>query len=119
MRLFNGQQGARMGHAGGVHREMVIGHGQAIDKSAAHSKLEHESNDINPCMAAASPMAASSEGSGLAMDELHLMNLITLTAANHGCRILDIDLQNQFVNLDGPEDKLAECAQAIAELVDA
>jgi hypothetical protein len=37
---------------------------------------------------------------------------------NHGCTIVDLDLENHIVNLDGPDDAVDACAQAIAELVD-
>jgi hypothetical protein len=52
------------------------------------------------------------------MDETIFLNLLKMTVENHGCTIVDLDLENHIVNLDGPDDAVDACAQAIAELVD-
>jgi hypothetical protein len=51
------------------------------------------------------------------MDDTMFLNMLKTTVENHGCTIIDIDLENHIVNLDGPDDAVAECAQAISELV--
>ena len=51
------------------------------------------------------------------MDDTMFLNVLKATVENHGCTIIDIDLENHIVNLDGPDDAVADCAQAISELV--
>lgn len=51
------------------------------------------------------------------MDEITFINLLKMTVENHGCSIVDLDLENHVVNLDGPDEAVNACAQAIAELV--
>lgn len=51
------------------------------------------------------------------MDDIAFLNLLKLTVENHGCRIVDLDLDNHVVNLDGPDDAVNACALAIAKLV--
>lgn len=42
-----------------------------------------------------------------------------MTVENHGCRIVDLDMQKHIINLDGPEEAVDACARAIADRVDA
>jgi hypothetical protein len=51
------------------------------------------------------------------MDDTMFLNVLKTTVENHGCTIVDIDLENHIVNLDGPDDAVADCARAISELV--
>lgn len=51
------------------------------------------------------------------MDETIFLNLLTATVEKHGCRILDLDLENHIINLDGPDEKVHACAEAIAEFM--
>jgi hypothetical protein len=57
-------------------------------------------------------------GAIINMDETTFLNLLNMTVENHGCTIVDLDLENHIVNLDGPDGAVDECARAIAELVD-
>ena len=50
------------------------------------------------------------------MDETAFLNALKLTVERHGCTIVDVDLENHVVNLDGPDDAVDDCARAIAEL---
>jgi len=52
------------------------------------------------------------------MDDTLFLNILKSTVENHGCSIVDVDLENHVINLDGPDDAVAECAVAIAKLVD-
>ena len=52
------------------------------------------------------------------MDETLFLNLLKATVEKHGCRIVDLDLENHIINLDGPEDKVHACAEAIAAFMD-
>lgn len=51
------------------------------------------------------------------MDEATFLNALKMTVEHHGCSIVDFDLENHTINLDGPEEAVDACAQAIAELV--
>jgi hypothetical protein len=51
------------------------------------------------------------------MDDTMFLNVLKTTVENHGCTIIDVDLENHIVNLDGPDDAVADCARAISELV--
>ncbi len=42
------------------------------------------------------------------------LNFIMQIVEEHGCRVVDIDLDNYRIDLDGPEDKQAECALALS-----
>jgi acetolactate synthase small subunit len=51
------------------------------------------------------------------MEEQAFLNLIKMTAENHGCRIVDVDLENHVLNLDGPDEAVDACARAIADVL--
>jgi hypothetical protein len=52
------------------------------------------------------------------MDDTLFLNMVKTTAEKHGCRIVDVDLENHILNLDGPDEAVDACARAIAALVD-
>ena len=52
------------------------------------------------------------------MDETAFLNLLKMTVENHGCTIVDLDLEKHIINLDGPDEAVGACARALAELVD-
>jgi len=52
------------------------------------------------------------------MDETAFLNLLKMTVENHGCSIVDLDLERRIINLDGPDEAVGACARAIAELVE-
>jgi hypothetical protein len=52
------------------------------------------------------------------MDDTVFINMVKTTVEKHGCKIIDVDLENHVLNLDGPDESVAACAQAIAKLVD-
>jgi hypothetical protein len=51
------------------------------------------------------------------MDDTTFINLIKMTAENHGCSIVDLDLDRRIINLDGPDEAVSLCARAIAEIM--
>ena len=57
------------------------------------------------------------KGSRYHADDTMFLNVLKTTVENHGCTIIDVDLENHIVNLDGPDDAVADCARAISELV--
>ena len=52
------------------------------------------------------------------MDDTLFMNMIKTAVEKHGCRIIDVDFENHVLNLDGPDESVAACSRAIAELID-
>lgn len=52
------------------------------------------------------------------MDEATFLNVLKMTVENHGCTIVDFDLENHIINLDGPDEAVNACALAISKLVD-
>ena len=51
------------------------------------------------------------------MNDTNFLNLIKHTVESHGCHIVDIDLEKHIINLDGPDEAVADCARAISELM--
>ncbi len=45
------------------------------------------------------------------------LNMLALVVDKHGCRLVEVDLDNQMIKFDGPEDKKVECALAIQTLL--
>ena len=52
------------------------------------------------------------------MDDTTFLNVLKSTVENHGCTIIDVDLEKHIINLDGPDDAVTACALAISELVE-
>lgn len=52
------------------------------------------------------------------MDEGTFLSLLKITVENHGCTIIDLDLDNHVINLDGPDEAVHACARAIADLAE-
>jgi hypothetical protein len=46
-----------------------------------------------------------------------IFTLLKHTVESHGCRIIDIDLATYRIDIDGPDDKVAACAEAIERLM--
>lgn len=52
-------------------------------------------------------------------DSVAQLNLINRVVEQHGCRLVDVDFETYRIDLDGPEDKRAVCALALAEILGA
>jgi hypothetical protein len=52
------------------------------------------------------------------MDDSQVLTLIKDIAADNGCRIVDIDLENQIINIEGPEDAKIQCAVDIGKILE-
>ena len=52
------------------------------------------------------------------MSEAQLLTLITNIVDKHGCKIIEIDLENRVIDLDGPEDAKVSCAIELADLLE-
>ena len=54
------------------------------------------------------------------MSELTDGQMITIVknvVEQHGCKLVDIDLENQILDIEGPEDAKAACAIALQEIL--
>lgn len=51
------------------------------------------------------------------MDDSQLLTLINSIVLNHGCRIIDIDIEKRIINIEGPEDAKVRCAMAIGKVL--
>ena len=51
------------------------------------------------------------------MDDTLFLNILKTPVENHGCAIVDVDLVNHVINLDGPDDAVNACALAISKLI--
>ena len=72
----------------------------------------------NPTYPVAEPDATSSEKAIADMDDTVFLNLVKMTAEQHGCSIAEVDLDNHAIELDGPDEVLEDCPRAIAELME-
>jgi len=50
------------------------------------------------------------------MDESKFFSVLKATVESNGCTIIDMDMENHYINLDGPDDAIAACVKAIGEL---
>lgn len=48
--------------------------------------------------------------------ETHVINMVNILADSHGCRLADIDPENQIIRLEGCRDK-AKLSQKLAALL--
>lgn len=47
-----------------------------------------------------------------------LLTMITHVVEQHGCKLVDIDLENKTLNIEGPEEAKVACALALQDLLD-
>ena len=52
------------------------------------------------------------------MDEAQMITIVKNVVEQHGCKLVDIDLDNHILNIDGPEEAQAACAMALADVLD-
>jgi hypothetical protein len=45
------------------------------------------------------------------------LDIIVKTIEQYGCKLIDIDLDNHVLNIDGPEAAQVECALALEKLL--
>ena len=46
------------------------------------------------------------------------ISMVSSIVEEHGCKIIDVDFENNVLNLDGPDDAVDACARALADLLD-
>ena len=47
-----------------------------------------------------------------------MLNVIQHTVEKYGCHIVNVDLEQQRIEIDGPPEVVAECAHALVKLLD-
>ncbi len=52
------------------------------------------------------------------LTEAQLLTVVQNVVEKYGCRIVDIDLDQKMINLEGPDDAKADCARAIVEILE-
>ena len=51
-------------------------------------------------------------------EETVIINMLKQTVESKGCKLTDIDLENNLIKVDGPDEVVADCARAVAEILD-
>ena len=51
-------------------------------------------------------------------DGAAFFTMLKHTIESHGCKIVNVDFENHKIDIDGPEEKVADCAAAIEQLLD-
>ena len=54
------------------------------------------------------------------MNELtdeQVLTIVTNVVEQHGCKLIDVDLENHILNIEGPEEARAECAMALGQIL--
>ena len=51
------------------------------------------------------------------LEDSQLLTVVTNIVEQHGCRIVEIDLENYVLNIDGPEDAQLKCALALEDVL--
>ena len=46
------------------------------------------------------------------------VSLVATVVEKYGCKIVDVDFDSKVLNLDGPDDAVADCARALAEMLE-
>jgi len=46
-----------------------------------------------------------------------LLTIVTQIVEQHGCRIVEIDMERHILNIEGPEENQLNCAQALEEVL--
>ncbi len=52
------------------------------------------------------------------LDEAQLLTIVKNTVEQYGCQLVEIDLQNKILHLEGSETAKVKCAQALARVLD-
>jgi hypothetical protein len=51
------------------------------------------------------------------MENPGVLTLVKNIVEKHGCKLVEVDLENYVINIDGPEDAQFKCALAIEEVL--
>jgi hypothetical protein len=51
------------------------------------------------------------------LSDAQVLTIVKNVVDKYGCRIVDVDLDQKTINLEGPEDAKADCARAILDVL--
>jgi ribosome maturation factor RimP len=51
------------------------------------------------------------------MSDAQILTLVTAVVEKHGCKLIDVDLENHIINLEGSDDAKVKCAIALEEVL--
>ncbi len=51
------------------------------------------------------------------LDSAQMVTIVTQIVEKHGCRLVDIDLENKILNIEGSEEAKTQCALALQEVL--
>ena len=51
------------------------------------------------------------------MNDPQILTLVTNVVEKHGCKLIDVDLENRIIDLEGPDDAKVNCAIALEEVL--
>jgi hypothetical protein len=51
------------------------------------------------------------------LEDSQLLTVVTNIVEQHGCKIIEIDLENYVLNIDGPEEAQLKCALALEDVL--
>ncbi|MBT8366762.1 MAG: hypothetical protein KJP23_18885 [Deltaproteobacteria bacterium] len=52
------------------------------------------------------------------LNEAQRLTIVKNTVEQHGCQLVEIDLENKILHLEGSETAKVKCAQALAKVLD-
>jgi hypothetical protein len=50
-------------------------------------------------------------------NEAAFFTMLKYTVESYGCKIIDVDFETHRIDIDGPDDQVAACAEAIERLM--
>ena len=51
-------------------------------------------------------------------EDVIVVNLLKEAVESEGCELKEVDFENNTLKFDGPDEAVAECARAVAEILD-
>jgi len=51
------------------------------------------------------------------MTEAQLLTIVKNVVEEHGCKLVEVDFENQIINVEGSEEDKGRCARALAEIL--
>ena len=47
-----------------------------------------------------------------------VVNLLKEAVESEGCHVLEVDLKNHVIKVNGPDDVVSDCARAVADILE-
>ena len=51
-------------------------------------------------------------------EDIIVVNLLKEAVESEGCELKEVDFENSTLTFDGPDEAVADCARAVAEILD-